>query len=85
MSVNFNNKKKTDYSQLRHQAIKHQHSVQAAPQEVLGVPTEAAPVEPLEVENGKMDDEGSDNIFAEMDGDEQPVEADDEGPDSHEE
>jgi len=84
MSVNFNNKKKTDYSQLRHQAMKHVVAVNAAPVEVTGVPTaDADPVAPIE--NGKMELDEETN--GEMDGEQIEEENDEEieGPDSHEE
>jgi hypothetical protein len=83
MSVNFNNKKKTDYSQLRHQAMQHTQAVNAAPVEVTGVPTadaDLAPVAPIE--NGKM--ELDEETSGEVDGD-HFEEENDEGPDSHEE
>ena len=81
MSVNFNNKKKTDFTQIRHQAMSQAKQVNAAPVEVTGVPTaDADPVAPIE--NGKM--ELDEETSGEVDG-EQFEEENDEGPDSHEE
>jgi hypothetical protein len=80
MSVNFNNKKKTDFTQIRHQAMSQAKAVNAAPSEVLGIPTaDADPVAPIEM-NGAAHDEAGDHEGEETANDEET-----EGPDSHEE
>ena len=85
MSVTFDNKKKTDFSQVRHQAIGQAKEVNAAPVEVLGIPTDDD-TEVIEVQpNGQTQEEIP--TAAEMDAEAHELEPEgsDEGPDSHQE
>jgi hypothetical protein len=80
-----NNKKRTDYSQVRHQAMGKAIAMNAAPTQVRGVPTEGT----IPLQASTSDEEEIGNEDEEIENGEQDEtdeeETDDEGPDAREE